>query len=99
MSAVAITATFLHQQINKVFKSVRHLYTLTVADFNNGFVSVPITWPSPFADTNYTLSWSVQDPTNTLVGDAYFVEDVVEVTPLGFLAIIDLGGTPQLEVC
>ncbi len=39
----------------------RTLYTITSTDILNGFIPVPITWPIPFQDTDYTVSFSVHD--------------------------------------
>jgi len=38
-------------------------YSLTAADILNGFASIPLTWPEPFADTDYDVAWAVQDLT------------------------------------
>jgi hypothetical protein len=41
-------------------QAVAHNYLITNNDVSNGFASVPITWDTPFADTNYVVIFTVE---------------------------------------
>ena len=41
-------------------------YTLTATDIKNGFAPVPVTWGTPFTDTNYTVAFSINDLDSTI---------------------------------
>ena len=48
-------------QIFNEWRQTRATYTITSTDILNGFIPVPITWDVPFADTNYTVLFSIHD--------------------------------------
>ena len=64
-------------------------YTITSTDILNGFALVHIDWPSPFYDTNYTPTFSVED-VDVSVGLSFEVGDIHNITPHGLDAIVYL---------
>lgn len=71
-------------------------YSLTAADILNGFASIPLTWPEPFADTDYDVAWAVQDLTaaapslNFGVGDFHYKAITGITAVVSILAAIPL---------
>ena len=72
-------------------KTVRLPYTITQADINNQFTVIPVKWPVPFADPNYTLTWSVIDIQNDNTDADYVVGDTHNMTASGFSAVVLVG--------
>ncbi len=64
-------------------------YLLTAQDIVNGFAVVPVSWRSPFYDTNYSLVYGVHDLDN-IVDLSFEVGDIHDKTPHGFNAIVYL---------
>jgi hypothetical protein len=69
-------------------------HVLTATDLVNGFFAVPITWPTPWADTNYDITFGLVDEYPGITID-YGVGDEHLITPEGFTAVVlYLGQTP-----
>jgi len=66
----------------------RTTYTLTAADILAGFASVPVLWDSPFNDTNYAITWSVQDLGFPAPSLNYGVGDFHYKAAGGFTAVV-----------
>jgi hypothetical protein len=41
-------------------QAVAQTYSITSNDVNNGYASVPVTWDTPFADSNYVVVFTVE---------------------------------------
>lgn len=70
-------------------KKVTHV--VTVAEVS-GAITIPVLWNSPFNDTNYVISWSIEivKAGNAGVSQAgYFPQAIENVTRNGFTAIVD----------
>ena len=63
------------------------MHTLTQDDITNSFAIVHINWPSPFYDTNYTPTFSVEDLAS-VVDLSFEVGDIHNLAPDGFDAIV-----------
>jgi hypothetical protein len=72
-------------------------HTVTAAEAANGFAQVHVTWPSPFYDTNYVTTFSVEDISGLPPGVNLAVGDKHNVTPQGFDAIILLASIPIVQ--
>ena len=72
-------------------KTVRKRYVLLQADIDAAFAVIPVVWPTPFADPNYTLTWSVIDTQNDNTDSDYVVGDTHFVTASGFSAVVLVG--------
>ena len=62
-------------------------HILTQTDIENGFFTVPITWDSPFDDTNYVINFGIDDLYPGITLD-YSVGDQHMITPDGFIAMV-----------
>jgi hypothetical protein len=72
-------------------------HVLTADDLVKGYFSVPITWPYPFADSNYTVTFGLDDEWPGITID-YAVGDEHFITPSGFIAVvICLGQVPIVQ--
>lgn len=70
-------------------KKIKHV--VTVAEVS-GSIAIPVLWDSPFNDTNYVISWSVEivKAANPAVSQAgYFPQAIENVTRNGFTAVVD----------
>jgi hypothetical protein len=65
-------------------------YAVTPTDLINGYCAVPILWDAPFNDTNYNISWSINDIGQNFYSLDYAVGDVHKKTAAGFVAVVDL---------
>ncbi len=77
------------------WRQTRTTYTITSTDVLNGFVPVPITWDVPFADTNYTVLFSIHDLDDTVdlsVGEL----DVHNVTATGCTPVVFVAAATPL---
>ena len=63
------------------------MHTLTQDDITNSFAIVHINWPSPFYDTNYTPTFSVEDR-DSVIDLSFEVGDIHNLAPDGFDAIV-----------
>ena len=63
------------------------MHTLTQDDITNSFAIVHINWPSPFYDTNYTPTFSVED-LDSVIDLSFEVGDIHNLAPDGFDAIV-----------
>lgn len=71
-------------------------YTVTAADFANQSFAVPVLWDSPFYDTNYAINCTVVGmPLSFQFG---WMAGIFNVTPAGFVAMIDEEGAPIAPV-
>ena len=73
----------------------RTLYTITSADVLNGFIPVPITWPTPFQDANYTTLFSIHDLDATIdlsIGEL----DIHNVTATGCTPVVFVAAAAPL---
>lgn len=70
------------------------LYTLKAADID-AVVRVFVRWPSPFYDTNYSISCVLEIPTASALDDTVTFGGLTDVTPAGFTATFSTfsGGT------
>jgi hypothetical protein len=64
-------------------------YSLTSQDIVNGWAKVHISWSSPFYDTNYTPTFSVED-LDSVVDLSFEVGDIHNMKPDGLDAVIYL---------
>jgi len=72
-------------------RTARVQYSITAADIINGWAKVHITWPTPFADANYTCDFGINDLDSVI--DLSFAEgDIHNKTAAGFDAIAYLQG-------
>lgn len=71
-------------------QTVRVSYLMTTQDIANGYAVVPITFPKPFTDTNYTVVFGINDLDPAPAGSNldYYVGDIHQKTTTGFNAVI-----------
>jgi hypothetical protein len=60
-NALAVMANVELGELPMQTQAARVMYTITATDILNGFIPVPVVWPTPFADTNYTAVFAVND--------------------------------------
>lgn len=70
-------------------QAVRASYSLTADDILAGFATVPIVWPVPFADTNYTCDFGVNN-LDDLDGIGFAPGDIRAKTASGFNAVVNI---------
>lgn len=70
-------------------------YTLVAQDITNGWAKVHVNWPSPFFDTNYTPTFSVED-LDSVVDLSFVVGDIHNLAPDGLDAIVYMQGSLPL---
>lgn len=61
-------------------------HTMTQDEINQGWAVVDINWKSPFNDTNYAVTFSIENM--GAIGQNYFEGDVHGLTAHGFHAIV-----------
>jgi len=66
----------------RLIQTVRTPYTYTSTDVTNGYARVAITFPIPFADTNYTVTWGFMNLQSNEPG-IYFTGDMHGLTTTG----------------
>ena len=71
-------------------RTARVSHVVTQAEINALEAHIPVLWRTPFADPNYTISWSIEDTISAVDSD-YVPGDMHQVTPAGFLAVILIG--------
>lgn len=77
----------LVNDLSRMIQTRRVNYTFTAGDDAQGFAVVPVAWPVPFPDTNYTVVWGIND-TDVVVDLNFFVGDIHALTGSGFNAIV-----------
>ncbi len=71
-------------------QTAKTAYAITQTDITVGYAGIPITWPEPFADTDYTISFSINDIGQNFLSLDYAVGDIHFKTPQGFVAVMTL---------
>jgi hypothetical protein len=75
-----------------LIQTVRTTYTITQTDINNGYANIPIVFPIPFADTNYTISQAITNSAALDVINAVSPGENHLVTASGMTAQIYVNG-------
>ena len=71
-------------------QTIRAPHTVTQDEVTAMEAHIPITWPVPFADANYTVTWSIEDTIEAVESD-YVPGDSHQIAAAGFLAVILIG--------
>jgi hypothetical protein len=69
-------------------QTAKATYAITESDLVNGYAGIALTWPEPFADTDYTLSFSINDIGQNFLSLDYAVGDIHFKTTEGFIAVV-----------
>jgi hypothetical protein len=72
-------------------------HVITAQEAAQGYAVVHVTWPSPFYDTNYAITFGVEDTSNLTPGLNFSVGDKHNVTPQGFDATVYLLAVPIVQ--
>ena len=75
-------------------QTIRTTYTLTEQDVSNEFANVRVLWPTPFADTFYTIVVSIADPQGDITGESFFGGDIFNITAQGFMVSVTIESAP-----
>lgn len=76
-----------YRGISNYIQTVRISYTWTSTDTSNGYAIVPVVWKIPFADTNYTSMWGVND-LDFIEDISYWTGDMHNKIASGFNAVV-----------
>ena len=76
--------------VSNHIKTVRTPHVVTQAEINALEAHIQVTWSTPFADANYTVTWSIEDTISTVDSD-YVPGDTHAIVASGFLAVILIG--------
>ena len=78
---------------DRQLQAVRVGYTITSGDITAKFVAVQVTWPKPFANDSYTVTWSIEDEADPGVSRPdLFPQDMHNLDANGFDAVVGLPG-------
>lgn len=77
-------------------QTVRTSYTVTAADIINGFIVIPISFPSAFADVRYTPLFGIYDE-DAQINLSYIPGDIHTKTVNGFTAVAYIAAQPVLQ--
>ena len=72
-------------------KTVRAPHVVTQAEIDQAWAVIPVKWPVPFMDSNYTVIWSVIDIQNDNTDADYSIGDTHFLTAAGFSAVVLVG--------
>lgn len=87
MSQPALFDGTIYVGENMQVQTVRVPYTITEGDIIQGFSVVPVTWPTPFADTMYTAVFGVDEIAAS--PSAHFAAGEMQgITPTGMMTVI-----------
>jgi hypothetical protein len=70
-------------------QTVAQTYTISQNDVSNGYAQIPITWDTPFADSNYVVSLAVETAQG-MVANSVQPALIKSKTASGFTANVNL---------